>query len=43
MSEILNKEGMPCVEDKDNKLTSEGLPAESYVTKETQEDMEKMM
>lgn len=43
MSEILNKEGMPCVEEGDNQLTSEGLPAASYVTKEAQEDMEKMM
>lgn len=43
MSEILNKDGMPCVEEGDNQITSDGLPAESYVTKQTQEDMEKMM
>jgi len=42
MSEIL-KDGMPCVEDKNNQLTSEGLPEDSYVLKQLQEDMDKMM
>lgn len=37
------KGDMPCVEDKDNQITSEGLPADSYNTKKTEEDMDKMM
>lgn len=43
MIEILTKEGMPCVEDADNKLTSEGLPAERYLTKDVDEAMDKIM
>lgn len=43
MSEIINSKGMPCVEDKDNQITSDGLPAESYVSKQSREDMDNMM
>jgi len=37
------KGDMPCTSDENNKLTSEGLPADSYNTKQTEEDMNKMM
>lgn len=43
MSNQLNSEGFPCVEEGANQITSEGLPAESYATKQTQEDMNKML
>ncbi len=43
MSEIINKEGMPCVEEGANQINGEGLPEESYKTKVVQEQMNKMM
>ena len=42
MSEILNKEGLPCVEEGNNQLTEKGLPEDSYVLKQLQEDMGKL-
>jgi len=41
--EILTSEGMPCVEEGDNQLDSQGMPQERYLTEELQEDMNKMM
>ncbi len=43
MSNQINIEGMPCVEEGSNQIDSAGLPEESYKTKMVQEDMEKMM
>lgn len=42
MSNQINSEGMPCVEEGSNQITSEGLPAPSYKTKMVQEQMGNM-
>lgn len=42
MSEIIDKDGQPCIEDKDNQITSDGMPSPSYKTKLVQEQMDKM-
>lgn len=38
----LDKDGLPCVVEGDNQI-SEGLPESSYVEKQIDEQMEKMM
>ncbi len=40
---LIFKDGMPCVEDSNNQIDSNGLPAERYNTKQTEEDMNKML
>ena len=37
------KNGMPCVEEGANQITSEGLPEASYKTELVQEQMNKLM
>jgi len=43
MSNQLDSNGMPCVEEGSNQIDGNGMPSERYLTKVVDKDMNKMM